>query len=91
MWAMTPQERLQAAETGRLSLGEMLRWAACRPHEVPLVNGEFFFITALSADVDEDRPADAQAFWDGDHTPMPQPHEASRPAAAATATSPARR
>jgi hypothetical protein len=28
MWAMTPQERLHAAESGQPSLGEMLRWAA---------------------------------------------------------------
>jgi len=26
----------------------MLRWAARAPHEVPTVNGEFFFITALA-------------------------------------------
>jgi hypothetical protein len=50
MWAMSPSERRHAAEHGELSLGEMLRWAARRPHEVPLVDGEFFFITALSAD-----------------------------------------
>ena len=48
MWAMTPVQRLQAAQTGRLTLAEMLRWAARSPHEVPLVNGEFFFITALA-------------------------------------------
>ena len=54
MWALAPAERLAAARNGQLTLGEMLRWAARAPHEVPLVNGEFFFITALSADVDED-------------------------------------
>ena len=33
----------------------MLRWAARAPAgEVPIVNGEFFFITALSADTEED-------------------------------------
>ena len=50
MWAMTSEERVRAARQGRFSLGEMLRWAARRPSEVELVDGEFFFITALSAD-----------------------------------------
>jgi hypothetical protein len=52
MWAMTPLERRRAAETGQLTLGEMLRWAARRPAEAPLVDGEFFFITAFSADAE---------------------------------------
>ena len=51
MWAMTPEERVRAARQGRLSLGEMLRWAARLSSEVELVDGEFWFITALSADV----------------------------------------
>ena len=50
MWAMTAEERRQAAERGQLSLGEMLQWASRRPREVELVDGEFWFITALSAD-----------------------------------------
>jgi len=41
-------------QQGRFSLGEMLRWAARRPSEVELVDGEFFFITALSADTADD-------------------------------------
>ena len=83
MWAMTPAQRRQAAQRGQLSLGEMLKWASRRPHEVPIVNGEFFFITAYLADA-EDSPRDAQAFWDGEYTPVPQP----RPSAAASDTSP---
>jgi hypothetical protein len=82
MWAMTPAQRHQAAERGQLSLGEMLKWAARQPHEVPVVNGEFFFIIAYLADT-EDSPRDAQAFWDGEYTPVPQP----RPSAAASGTS----
>ena len=35
-----------------IDLGEMLRWAARRPAEAPLVDGEFFFITAFSADAE---------------------------------------
>ncbi len=48
MWNMKPPARRAAAETGQFTLGEMLRWAARAPHEVPTVNGEFFFITALA-------------------------------------------
>ena len=48
MWAMEPDERVQAAEQGQLSLGEMLAWARRAPHEVPIVDGEFFFITRLA-------------------------------------------
>jgi hypothetical protein len=50
MWAMTPAQRVVAARAGQLSLGEMQRWAARCPHEVPLVDGEYFFIVALLAD-----------------------------------------
>ena len=81
---MTPAQRRQAAQRGQLSLGEMLKWASRRPHEVPIVNGEFFFITAYLADT-EDSPRDAQAFWDGEYTAR----AASRaPSAAASDTSP---
>jgi hypothetical protein len=59
MWAMSRAERVAAAQQGQLSLGEMLRWAARAPQEVPTVNGprlngpgEFFFITAYSADAE---------------------------------------
>ncbi len=48
MWAMTPAQRLQAAQRGRLTLGEMLRWSARFPNEAPLVDGDFFFISALA-------------------------------------------
>ena len=53
MWALTPAQRLEEARQGRLTLAEMLRWASRAPHEVPLVNNEFFFITALLADADD--------------------------------------
>ena len=48
MWQMTAQQRVAAAREGKLTLGEMLRWASRRPGEVPLVNNEFFFIAALA-------------------------------------------
>jgi len=52
-WDLTPAERVAAARAGRLTLGEMLRWASRVPQEVPLIDGEFFFITALSADAQD--------------------------------------
>ena len=52
MWAMTPTQRNAAAGQGEFSLGEMLKWASRRPQEVELVDGEFFFITAFSADAE---------------------------------------
>jgi hypothetical protein len=48
IWAMTPTQRLQAAQRGRLTLAEMLRWSARFPNEIPLVDGDFFFIAALA-------------------------------------------
>ena len=82
LWAMSPAERLAAAERGEFTLGEMLRWASRRPHEVDLVDGEFWFITALSADAE--RADDAEGFWEGEYTPLPDPCDVSRtvPAAA---------
>jgi hypothetical protein len=50
---MTTAQRVHAAKTSQLTLGELLRWAARHPHEVPLVNGEFFFITVLTDDVNK--------------------------------------
>lgn len=50
MWRLDPAERDAAARRGELSLGEMLTWAARRPHEVELVHGEFFFLAARMAD-----------------------------------------
>ena len=57
MWQMTAQQRVEAAQQGRFTLGEMLRWASRRPSEPPVVDGEWFFITALSADAAKTRPA----------------------------------
>ena len=37
MWQMTAQQRVEAAQQGQFTLGEMLRWASRRPSEVPLV------------------------------------------------------
>ncbi len=76
MWAMSREERVAAAQRGEFTLGEMLRWAARRPHEVPIVDGEFFFITALSADRADKEDAAPEAitgeqFWSGALHPLP--------------------
>jgi len=47
---MSPADRLAAAQRGEFTLDEMPRWASRRPHEVDVVDGEFWSITALSAD-----------------------------------------
>ena len=63
MWALSPAERLVAAQRGQFTLGEMLRWAARAPAgEVPLVDGEFFFLTALSADSERATPSGHHAY-----------------------------
>ena len=85
---MTPAQRRQAAQRGQLSLGEMLKWASRRPHEVPIVNGELLLHhCAPRRRRREDSPRDAQAFWDGEYTPVPQPSEGPRAPATATDTS----
>ena len=53
MWQLTPAQRVRAAYRGNFTLGEMLHWAARAPQEVPLVNGEFFFISYFEADDDD--------------------------------------
>ena len=83
LWAMTPAQRRHAADRGQLSLGEMLRWAARHPDEVPRVDGEFFFITDLL--VDSAEPGEAAGFWRGDHVPLPEGPAASQTPAASTA------
>jgi hypothetical protein len=47
---MRPVDRDAAARRGEFSLGELLAWARRAPHEVELVNGEFWFLAAHLAD-----------------------------------------
>ena len=70
LWAMRPAERVAAAREGRFTLGEMLQWANRRPREVPLIDGDFFFISAFLADC-------------GEYTPLPDTRDTSRPRPAA--------
>jgi hypothetical protein len=51
LWAMTPEERVQAMRAGRLSLALCLHWASRRPREVPLLNGEWEFIAISTPEV----------------------------------------
>ncbi len=51
LWSMTPTERVTAMRAGRLSLDQLSQWAARRPHEVPLLNGEFEFIAIYTPEV----------------------------------------
>jgi hypothetical protein len=53
LWAMTPNERVAALRAGRLTLHQCSRWAARRPREVPLLNGEFEFIAIRMPEVAE--------------------------------------
>ena len=82
---MSPADRLTAAQRGEFTLDEMLRWASHRPHEIDPVDGEFWSITALPADADDDESTDdAQGFSEGEYTPLPERCDMSRtmPAAA---------
>ena len=56
MWKMTARQRVEAAQQGQFTLGEMLRWAARAPAgEIPLVAGEWFFISCFTADCESQR------------------------------------
>jgi hypothetical protein len=60
LWAMTADERRAAMFAGRLSLRLCLHWANHAPREVPLLNGEWWFIaveTPEVADADDSSPS----------------------------------
>lgn len=48
LWAMSPQQRINAMRCGALTFCELCEWAKRRPEEVPLVNGELEFIAMLT-------------------------------------------
>lgn len=52
-WAGTVGSRRRMMHAGDLTLQECSKWASRAPHEVPLVNGEFAYITARLADACE--------------------------------------
>jgi len=57
---LTPAERVAAMYRGDLNLFQCLAWAARYPDQVPLLNGEWWFIAIRTPDV-----ADAPARADG--------------------------
>lgn len=59
LWTMTPAQRVAAMYRGELTYQQLAAWAGARPEEVPLLNGEFWFIAIHSADVDDDDPSGA--------------------------------
>jgi hypothetical protein len=48
LWQMTPAQRVAAMRRGKLTLEQCAAWAARYPEQVPLVNGEFEYITAFT-------------------------------------------
>jgi hypothetical protein len=52
-WRLSPRERVALLRVGELTLNECCQWAARAPQEVPIVNGEFEFIAAFTAEVSE--------------------------------------
>jgi len=44
LWAMRPDERVEAMWRGQLTLFQLNKWAAQTPHEVPRLGGEFAFL-----------------------------------------------
>ena len=51
LWAMTADERQAAMHAGTLSLRLCFQWANHAPDEVPLLNGEFWFIAIKTPEV----------------------------------------
>ena len=52
-WTLRPQDRVRLMRAGRLTLSQCCAWAARAPREVPIVNGEYEFITMFTAEVTE--------------------------------------
>ena len=47
---MNIDERVAAMHRGELGYDQLAHWAAHRPHEVPKLNGEFWFIAITCED-----------------------------------------
>ena len=47
---MNADERVAAMYRGELGFDQLAHWAAQRPHEVPKLNGEFWFIAITCED-----------------------------------------
>jgi predicted lysophospholipase L1 biosynthesis ABC-type transport system permease subunit len=53
LWRMSPAERVAVMYRGDLSLLQCLAWAARYPEQVPLLNGEWWFIATRTPEVAE--------------------------------------
>ncbi len=53
LWSMTPTERVTAMYAGRLTLDQLGAWSRRYPKEVPLLNGEFWFIAITTPEIAE--------------------------------------
>lgn len=53
LWEMTRVQRVAAMRRGELTLEQCSAWAARYPEQVPLLNGEFEFLAALTPEVCE--------------------------------------
>jgi hypothetical protein len=51
LWAMSADERRAAMYEGRLSLRLCLHWASRAPREVPLLDGEWWFIAIFTPEI----------------------------------------
>jgi hypothetical protein len=51
LWEMTPAQRVAAMRRGALTLEQCAAWAARYPKEVPLLNGEFEYLTMFTPEV----------------------------------------
>jgi hypothetical protein len=60
VWRMSPAERVAAMHRGDLSLFQCLAWAARYPEQVPLLNGEWWFIAIRTPEVAEVREKGAR-------------------------------
>jgi hypothetical protein len=51
LWEMTPKQRVAAMRRGELTLEQCAAWAARHPEQMPLLNGEFEYLAALTPEV----------------------------------------
>jgi hypothetical protein len=54
LYRMSPDERRAAARRGELAYAEACKWAARYPHEVELVDGEFWFMAQRTPEATEE-------------------------------------
>ncbi len=51
LWEMTVAQRIAAMRRGELTLEQCSAWAARYPEQVPLLNGEFAYLSAFTPEV----------------------------------------